>query len=148
MAFSYAHPTAHGVWSGGINYLQIAKIERRLTDTATLDYTFTSKDSEFLLSYARAEVMPGLALGANVKYLQSYLDSANAHAFAADFGAQYQRKEQPWVLGASLVNLGTGLKYVDATEPLPLGVKLGGAYRLFDNKLLLALGMDSWIKSH
>ena len=129
---SYSHPTSIGVWSGGINYLQISKIERRLSDTGSPDYTFTSKDSEFLLSYARANVAPGLALGGSVKYLQSYLDSANAHAFALDFGAQYQKSDMPWALGASLVNLGSGLKYVNATEPLPLGVKLGGAYQLLD----------------
>jgi hypothetical protein len=37
------------------------------------------------------------------------------------------------------------LKYVNATAPLPLVVRLGSSYRLLDRKLLLALGYDAWI---
>ena len=61
-------------------------------------------------------------------------------------GALYKVGETPLRLGASLVNLGTDLKYVTAHEPLPLGFKLGAAYRMLDKRLLVALGMDSWIR--
>src|SRR5258708_15091877 len=143
----YSHPVNKHVWSGALDYLQISSIERRLTDTAKPDYTFTSRDSAFILSYAQRDVLPNLALGVNLKYIQSYLDSASAQAYAADLGALYRGGDGPLSLGASLVTIGTDLTYVNAHEPLPLAFKLGAAYRLMDNKLLLALGMDSWIRS-
>ncbi len=143
----FALPARGGVWSAGADYLQVPSIERRLGDYYTPDYTFTSKDSALMLSYARPNTfLPGLALGANVKLVQSYLDSASAHAFAVDFGALYRAVEKPWSLGFSLANLGTGLKYVDATEPLPLGVRFGGSYGLFEHRLVLAASVDSWLR--
>jgi hypothetical protein len=144
--FGYSHPTGSGVWSGAVDYLQVGNIEERTSDSATPNYTFTSKDSALIGSYARANVIPHLALGANLKYIQSYLDNASAHAIAADMGALYQVGQTPLTLGASMLNLGTDLKYVNAHEPLPLGFKVGGAYRLLDNKILFGLGYDSWIR--
>jgi hypothetical protein len=143
-----AKPWRGGVWSAGVDYLQVSGVEERLTDTASPNYTFTSKDSALMVSYARPNVISGLALGANLKYIQSFIDTANANAAAVDFGALYEAPSVPLSVGASVANLGSGLKYVNATEPLPLVVRLGAGYRLLDRKLLAAVGYDAWIRDN
>ena len=143
---SYIHPTSVGVWGLGLNYLQVADIEKRAGDTAAADSTFSSKDSAYSVSYTRPRVWKDLSLGFTLKALQLKLDTKSASAFAVDLGAHYRREDSPLSLGVSVLNLGSSVKYDTVSDPLPLGVKVGAAYRFFNNRLLAAAGADSWVQ--
>lgn len=144
---SYAHPSPMGTWGLGVNYLQVADIEKRAGDTAAADSTFAAKDSAVYLAYARPKVGGNLSLGANAKLIQLNLDGTKASAFALDLGAFYQCESLPLNLGLSVLNAGTSAKFNTEGDPLPLGVKLGGAYRLLGGKLVAASGLDTWVQS-
>lgn len=142
----YIHPTTKGTWGGAVDYLQVAGIEERTADSYNPNYTFTARDSAFLLSYAHPDVLlPHLSLGMNLKYIQSYIDTAHAQAAAVDGGALYKSPDCPLSLGLAVLNFGTGMTYVSATDPLPLGLKAGAAYELIKQRLLLAAGVDEWV---
>lgn len=142
---SYAHPMdGKGVWGVGINYLQVADIEKRTGDTTAALSTFAAKDSALFGSYALS--FNNLSLGASLKFIQLKLDSDSASAFALDLGSLYKMSDLPLTFGLSVLNVGTSVKYKSASDPLPLGVKLGAAYKLFNDKLLVTAGGDSWIQ--
>lgn len=66
--------------------------------------------------------------GATVKVLDSRLADRSATSFALDLGAQHAVRGVTF--GASVRNLGPGLRYSDQTEPLPLAAAVGAAARL------------------
>lgn len=142
----YVHPAGRSAWGGAVDYLQVAKIEARQGDTASPDYTFASRDTALMGSYAYADVLPGLSLGLNAKYLQLHLDSKHARAFAVDLGSLYKVRGAPLTLGLTVLNVGSNVKFDSVSDPLPLGIKAGVAYRLWGEKLLIATGVDAWLR--
>ncbi|MBI3292238.1 MAG: PorV/PorQ family protein [Elusimicrobia bacterium] len=142
----YVQPRGKAAWGGAVDYLQVAKIEARQGDTASPDYNFTARDTAVLGSYAYADILPQLSLGLSLKYLQLHLDSKHARAFAVDLGSLYKVRGAPLTLGVAVLNVGSKVKFDSESDPLPLGIKAGIAYRLWGEKLLIATGVDSWIR--
>jgi hypothetical protein len=140
----YAHPTRIGVFGGGLNYLQVADIEKRTGDSARPLSTFSAKDSALFFSYAIPNAWAGMSLGANIKLINLKLDDKSANAYSLDLGAQQKIKELPLVLGLSVLNLGSQVKLGTESDSLPLGIKAGATYSFMNNSLLLATGVDSW----
>lgn len=69
-------------------------------------------------------------VGASGKFVRSTLAGAySAQAYAADIGYLGRAPELGLSLGASVVNLGGRLKYVESADPLPLAMRLGAAYQ-------------------
>jgi hypothetical protein len=88
-----------------------------------------SGDSAAGLSYAHRIGAMG-AVGATLRYLHERLDTVMASGASVDVGGLLRvPSENPLLsklsLGASLENFGTGVRYVDKSEPLPRQVTLG-----------------------
>ena len=138
----YANPLKDdmGTLGVGLNYLTVSKIEKRATDTETADSTFSNENFALSLSYARSEVKKGLSLGGSIKFVRTALDSFSGNAVALDFGALYKTPVENLTTGVSVRNMGTKI----GPDPLPLTLKGGAAYKLFDRKLALAADID-WL---
>jgi len=128
-----------GVLGGGMNYLTVADIEKRAGDTESPDSLFDSNNMALAFSYARAEVKPGLALGASLKYISQDLDTQTDRAVAVDLGSTYQLND---VYTAAFVMQNLGGKV--GPDNLPLLFKAGVARSFLDGKLAAAADVD-WL---
>lgn len=80
-----------------------------------------------------------LALGANVKYVQSELAQYHASAVAVDLGLRYDFEPVPGLaFGVSAANIGPDLTFISDGSPLPLTGRAGLAYRTGADRSLLA----------
>jgi hypothetical protein len=130
--FAYAQPVRDwGVFGIGIQYLNYGSIDG--TDASGNETgSFSPSDTGVTVSWGRT--LSGVALGASVKYLSSRI-TETATTVAADFGGMCRLMDGRLSLGAAVQNIGAGLKYVDDESPLPLNIKIGGAYALRENWL-------------
>ncbi|MDD5208809.1 MAG: PorV/PorQ family protein [Elusimicrobiales bacterium] len=140
-ALAYATPLSGGsaVVGAGINYLTVSNIEKRASDTNTPDSKFSNNNMAFTLSYARPEVKPGLALGANLKYISQKLDTADDKAIALDLGSTYKVNDT-WTAAFVMQNLGSSI----GPDKLPLTFKGGAARSFLDGKLAAGADLD-WL---
>jgi hypothetical protein len=135
---AFAYPTrTRGTWALSIQNLHTDDIQRRTEDTDAAIDEFGASDSAYSLSYAYP-LSERLSLGANAKYVRQSLDSVNAHAYAVDGGVLYDIDWQLLRLGASLQNLGTKIKFVSESDPLPLTLRLGASVQPIPKALLLS----------
>ena len=128
-----------GVLGGGMNYLTVGDIERRAGDTENPDSLFDSNNMALAFSYARAEVRPGLALGASLKYISQDLDTQTDKAVAVDLGSTYQLNDT-YTAAFVVQNLGGKV----GPDNLPLLIKGGVARSFLDGKLAAAADVD-WL---
>ncbi|MDD2805964.1 MAG: PorV/PorQ family protein [Elusimicrobiales bacterium] len=128
-----------GVIGGGLNYLTVGDIERRAGDTETPDSLFDSNNMALAFTYARAEVKPGLALGASLKYISQDLDTQTDKAVALDLGSTYKLND---IYTAAFVIQNLGGKV--GPDNLPLLFKGGVARAFLDGKLAAAADVD-WL---
>jgi len=70
----------------------------------------------------------GTRFGTTVKYIESRIDNVSAAAVAVDLGARR------WILGTdigiSMLNLGTRMRFINSSDPLPLTFRVGAARKL------------------
>ncbi|OGR88657.1 MAG: hypothetical protein A3A86_06365 [Elusimicrobia bacterium RIFCSPLOWO2_01_FULL_60_11] len=123
------HPTLFGSFSLGAVYYTLGDIT--LVDSSNVSST-VSAEKDYSLAFNYSEEFFGLlGTGLSLKYLNSKLvDSVSASAFAFDAGIQSRIDEGKLALGFAVLNIGSDMKYLDASEPLPLTVRIGGSYRL------------------
>jgi hypothetical protein len=102
-----------------------------------------------------------LMAGLNAKYLTETLADVNASAYASDIGLLYKTDSKIGI-GASAQNLGTKVKFIKESAPLPQSFKIGASYQkeIFNQPLLTAIdvtvpndndtyvsgGVEYWIK--
>jgi len=122
----------------GSSYVGLALEQGGIDWDNTGDGSFEASDFSGAAAYAR-RMRPNLDVGAGLKFLSSSLGDEGASAFALDLGVTYRLSESA-ALGASVRNLGTGMSYVDESDPLPATLVAGGSYR-FDH-VLLALDVE------
>ncbi|TBR20939.1 PorV/PorQ family protein [bacterium] len=115
-------------WGFSLTHLSLDGIERRTSETLQPEGSFGASDLLFGVSYGRRLVDYGVGLGASGKYIKQSIGEYSASAYALDLGALYRLQSAPVSLGASVVNLGTRVKFVDQAYPLPLTLRLGAAY--------------------
>jgi hypothetical protein len=72
-------------------------------------------------------------VGASVKFFESSIAGDNASTVAMDVGSVVRVPQQPLWFGASILNIGHGLKFIDQTTPLPLTFSVGAAARIADS---------------
>jgi hypothetical protein len=72
-----------------------------------------------------------LSLGASVKYIGSRIEHESAGAFAADLGmvAVRQVKALPCAFGLALKNVGSDMRFIEQSDPLPLSLSAGASVR-------------------
>ncbi|MBI4385818.1 MAG: PorV/PorQ family protein [Elusimicrobia bacterium] len=129
-----------GTLGVGLNYLTITDIEKRAADTESADSTFSNQNFALMASYGRAGLLDGLSLGGNLKYIRETLDTFSGNAVAIDLGALYKTGIENLTAGFTIQNLGTKI----GPDPLPLLVKGGAAYKLFNQRLAVASDFD-WL---
>jgi len=97
-------------------------------------------------------------VGLTVKYISKSLSGDTATDFAVDLGAMYRTPIPHLQAGLDIQNIGPGLKFDQVADPLPFNVKLGLAYKMFednfvtdfdmnfpnDNAISAALGGEYW----
>lgn len=119
-----------GRWAMTGNILGASGITRTTDDAfgrfGATNGTFGVHDYAVAVHYAR-RLGTGWSVGAAAKYLRSEIDDVSASGFAVDLGARY-RVNDDWTLGASVVNLGQGLKFIRDRSDLPLTGRLGAAW--------------------
>ena len=127
---SYAQKVENlGTFGAGIQYLNYGNITQ--TDATGLETgSFSPADLAVSLAYARK--FKGVDLGVNVKYISSKI-TQTASAEAVDLGAMYPLMNERLWLGAAVQNMGTKMKFIDEEDPLPMNIKLGGAYAVRPN---------------
>ncbi|MDE2141507.1 MAG: PorV/PorQ family protein [Elusimicrobia bacterium] len=138
----YAAPVGKngGAWAGGFNYLGVSNIERRgTTDTETPVGTFDNQNYAASLSYAKA-FGNWASLGGTLKYVRTSLDTLKESAMAADAGVLARAPVAGLTFGFAMRNLGTNI----GPDSMPLAFKGGAAYKLLQDKLLLASDID-WL---
>jgi hypothetical protein len=98
---------------------------------------FSASDNAYWLSYGYA-LTPRLSLGLNAKYIHQTLDSIDANAYAGDGGILYDTRWRDLRLGASVQNVGSRVKFVNESDPLPFTCRLGASAPLFSRRMLVS----------
>jgi len=100
---------------------------------------FSSHYAAYSLTYAHRIGSKG-AIGLTGKWINAKISDVGADAQAVDVGSLYRATDR-LTLGASLVNLGSELKFLQDGGDLPLAVKAGAAYRIGRSWLFAAEGV-------
>jgi hypothetical protein len=90
-------------------------------------------------------ITPGLSVGAAAKFFHSTLvEEYSATAVGGDVGMLYQGLGLPGIsLGAALQNLGTPIKYLEQSDPMPTLFRVGFGYATPKNSTHgLRVGLD------
>lgn len=128
-----------GTVGAGFNYMTVGKIEKRVGDTESADSTFSNQNFAMIASYGK-KASDSLSVGGNIKYIRETFDTFSGNAVALDLGTLYKTKIENLSLGGSVQNFGSKI----GSDPLPLVVKGGTAYKLLNQKLVLATDID-WL---
>jgi len=127
--FGYVHPTKRGAAIAGLAYYDAGTFNAvdanggQTTVVAQRDYVGT-------FGWA-LPLGGGLSVGALGKaYRFTLAQSASASGFAGDAGARWATPVPGLSLGASLQNLGPGVKFETASDPLPLTARAGAAWTI------------------
>ncbi len=130
---AYAHPTSQGTFAGAFTYLSQSAIDGR--NAAGLKTgSFQASDAAASLAFARKTEF--VDFGVSAKYLRSHIAATEAQSLAVDAGLR--RKVGAVLLGASIRNVGPGLKYENERNDLPLRLAVGAAYQLTGGHSLAA----------
>ena len=83
-----------------------------------------------------------LDIGGVVKYINKSLATNSASTVAFDLGVLYRTPIQHLTAGLNLQNIGPALKFINEADPLPFNVKVGTAYKMFDDNFTLAMDFN------
>lgn len=146
---SYGQPIISALLEGaaGISFLYrsipaIANADAAEDSVQYYDMCLTAAYANGLDRIFSSQELKGLNAGLAVKLVQETIGQYQASTFAFDAGVQYAPGNQPFRLGASVQNIGPGIKFLSETSPLPLTARVGAAYYFQidkDNNMALAL---------
>lgn len=123
---AYAHPLAErGTLAGSFTLLTQDPVARVDNTGREAGGSFAPSDLAFSAAYARAA--GPWCFGANLEYVSQTLDDESAAGFAADLGAL--RRLGAFTAGLAVTGLGPDLRFRTAGDPLPLALRLSGAWR-------------------
>lgn len=126
----YAHPTSRGTLAAAVTYLSQSALDGRDAFGRPTG-SFSASDAAVTGAYGFKTDFVDLGVG--VKYLRSHIGSLEAQGAAMDFGARRVlggAGPGHLVLGATLRNVGSELKYDIQRNDLPLRLAGGAAYAL------------------
>jgi len=132
-ANTFPRPFAKNTLGLAVTYLDMGAIERRASNTASPDGSFSANDLAVSLAFSRNILnISGrpLSLGVALKYIRQTIDKYSADSAAADAGLLYPFSigRVPFRAGAVVQNLGTSEKFIDQSYPLPLTYKAGVSF--------------------
>ncbi len=139
----YVDPqTKVGAIGFGITYLIVDKMEKRDAKEMLIPGGFNAKDIALTFAYAKKDALPSvmenLSVGGAMKLISSEIDQTMAYTAALDLSASYLPNPQITTVLA-VENISWGIRFKEVTDPLPLNLKLAGAYALNEN---LKVGLD------
>ena len=127
-------PTKYGNLGCALNYLFMGEMDKYDNTGTKQQEKMTASDLALTLLYSRKvlikENLPFLNVGLNMKYLHSKLEDESASGFATDIGFQTELKSPKIKFGLVFQNIGTGMKFIKETSPLPQNIKFGIGYLL------------------
>ena len=81
-----------------------------------------------------------ISVGLTGKYISQRLDDITASAFAGDVGLRFSAES--FALGATLVNLGSDMKFNQVSETLPTAARFGVMFRPFSDAVAASLDIE------
>ncbi|OGS22260.1 MAG: hypothetical protein A2252_06780 [Elusimicrobia bacterium RIFOXYA2_FULL_39_19] len=117
----------------GVDYLTSGTIEQTEIDTnssyVATGKTFSSNDMMANVSLARS-IGSDTVGGVSLKLIQCKIENESASSYAGDVGilTDLINYDLPLMLGISVQNLGSGIKYTQDTETLPMTYRVGLSY--------------------
>lgn len=133
-----------GVLGISVTYLYMDGIERRSGNTAEPEGYFGAEDLSVSLSYAQRIMKFGgnsmLSSGINVKSIHQQIDNKKARAYAVDLGL-LSRLDR-FSVGLVVQNIGSQIKFIEKSYPLPLTYRMGVAYYIFERSMSIAVDVN------
>lgn len=121
-------PSGIGNFAGSFVYYSVGDIDL-INSQGQQSTVKAQQDLSASFNYSRI-LLDKFSAGATIKVLNSkLLDSFSATAFAIDVGGHAKFQEDRLTVGAAVSNVGTGLKYLNTNEPLPLTLQAGASQR-------------------
>lgn len=141
-AVAMSYPTEHGVLGAGLLYLHMDEmagydIDAQGDPVKTSD--FTSYDIAGLISYSR--VLEGIPVGVTLKVFQEKIENDQASGVALDIGMINPLRDN-LNIGFAVQNIGEGTKFIKKATPLPQNIKLGLAWEILQNKVLVTADVN------
>jgi hypothetical protein len=132
---AYAMPLgkrwAFGVGAQYMSYGNITKID----SAGSVGGDISPSDVAFSLSIAKD--LKFVSFGVNLKYVASKIENS-AVAYGGDAGLLSAFMDGRMRVGLAVQNIGTKMKFISEEDPLPMNIKLGGAFYISD-KLTMAV---------
>ncbi len=133
----FALPIGNNTVGASANFLSFGELQGR--DQEGNETTlFRPYDLAFVLSYAR-RIGNTLAFGANAKFLREQIADDSGRGIAFDLGGLYAFSNVPLSLGFNAQHIGPRVKYVEDAFELPFTLRLGTAYRLWNEAVILTM---------
>lgn len=96
---------------------------------------FDAQDQAYILTYSRL-LKDSLSIGLSVKYIQQRIEKITSEpAYGVDIGAIYRLNKIR--IGGVVRNIGSEVKFVSKSDPLPLLVQVGVSKTFFENNSLV-----------
>ena len=133
---SYGQPTRWGTFGLSAMHVGAGTLEGRDANRQ-LTGDFTADDIAGLLSYSHT-IGTSAGLGVTAKYLRSHIANDNAATVAFDAGAQAKVPGMSLWFGAAALNMGSGMRFENQMDDLPLSLDIGSAYGLTRSMLVSA----------
>lgn len=125
----YIRPLRFGTYGLSVNMLFVDPFES-YSEFDTQQGVTSGMDAAYQLSYG-LRISDTLAVGATGKYITSRLADRSAATVAGDLGTLWM-PTRGVRLGASVLHLGNGLRYIEETSPLPITARLGASWTPYD----------------
>lgn len=119
------------------NFLSFGDIQGR-DENGNLTEIFRPYDLAMVLSYARG-FGNKMSFGINAKYIREQISDENGTGVAFDFGGLYTLPKLPLSIGINAQNVGPRVKYVEDAFQLPFVLRVGTAYRFFNDNAILSM---------
>lgn len=119
--------TKAGTFGLSADILSIGNILERDNTGAADGTSFGSSDMSISVSYAKS-FGERFSVGLTGKSISQKIETVSASSIAGDLGIIY-KLSQKINIGASVLNVGSGIKFIDETDPLPTTIKAGIMYQ-------------------
>jgi len=137
----YVHPFSRFNFGIAVILLTMEPIPLTTMETTWLTTeNFTANSNAVLLNFSRKEKY--FLWGLNLKFVQEKIYNYSASAYAVDLGALYYWQKFGLDLGLSVRNVGTQMKFIEESDPLPLEVRLGASHYLLKKKLMIGFDIS------
>jgi len=142
----YVQPVGDiGTLAGSVSYVSMGELDK--TDENGKE-TGKFRPYDVLLGFSFGKKLSNsISVGVSAKFLQEKIDVEKAQAFAVDLGGLYFFPNNGLILGVNVQHLGTRMKFIKESFPLPWNFKVGAAYRLIDGALTFAADANRAVDS-